>query len=121
MSFGIPPSKPRTHSGKLPGMSALAIKECLIVQFPPLLRAVPDTAKEIAQDIEATPRAIEGQRQGEHLPSLPVGLALGRKFPQIRELFNRLMDAEAGDSGDDPARIVDEIHRLTQKLMESRQ
>jgi hypothetical protein len=101
-------------------MSALAIKECLIVEFPLAIRMVPESAKVIAFNIDTTPRAIEGQRQGEHLPSLPVGLALARQYPHIKKLFMKLMDAETGESGDDPARIVDEIHRLTQKLMEAR-
>lgn len=119
-SFGIGKNGRATSHGKLPRMSALQIRECLVVEFPRLLRAVPETAKEIALDIDTTPRTIEGQRQGEHLPRLDVGLALGRRYPQIRELYNRLMDAETGDSGDDPAHIVDQIQKLTQRLLNQR-
>lgn len=101
-------------------MSALAIKECLIVEFPRAIRQVQETAKVIALNIDTTPRAIEGQRQGEHLPSLAVGLALARQYPHIKQLFMKLMDAETGESGDNPAQIISEIHRLTQKLAETR-
>lgn len=98
-------------------MSALAIKECLIVEFPRAIRQVQETAKVIALNIDTTPRAIEGQRQGEHLPSLHVGLALARQYPHIKKLFMKLMDAETGESGEDPTWIVSEINRLSQKLI----
>jgi hypothetical protein len=115
-SFGDREFISGTDNGKLPRMSALQIRECLIVEFPVAIRAVQETSKLIAHDIDTTPRTIEGQRQGQHLPSLPVGLALARKYPHIKKLFLRLMDAETGDSGEDPTRVLNEIQRLAASL-----
>lgn len=116
MSFGKCASKSGTEQRKVPGMSALAIRECLIVEFPRAIQQVQETAKVIAWNVDTTKRAIEGQRQGEHLPSLPVGLALARQYPPIKKLFLKLMEAETGDSGDEPAAILDQIQKLAAKL-----
>lgn len=105
-------TKPGNFPGKLPTMSAaVAIREELKRELPPLLRLVHDSAKEAARKVGNTPRAVEAHRQDEELPRLDVGLAYARLYPDVRELFMRLMDAETGDSGENPAKVIDDFLR----------
>lgn len=85
--------------------TAAAIRSELLDALPSLVARIPFSAKQVANDVGVTPRAIEGTRQREHLPSLHVGLALARKYPEIRELFHRLMDAEQG-GGENPEQLA---------------
>jgi hypothetical protein len=118
------PSEP-THGGKLPraGMNtALAIRDTLLTRFPDLMPEKP--AKVVAREVGATPRCIKGQKEGDHLPSLHVAIALAQRYPEIRSFLTRLMHAEMGESGEDPALVInDELRRqrtvqqqLTQRL-----
>lgn len=102
------------NTRKLPGQlrtmsAALAIREELMRHLPPLVQKLPESAKVIALKVGITPRAAEGHRQEEQLPSLAVGLAYGRKFPEVRALLVRLMDAETGDSGENPSAVIHEF------------
>ena len=102
------------HIGKLPRgqrmTSALAIRETLMTSFPDLMPEKP--AKVVAREIGATPRTIKGQKEGDHVPSLHVALALAQRYPHIREFLSRLMAAETGDSGEDPSLVLnDELRR----------
>lgn len=116
------PSEPSTGR-KLPRggrvSSALAIRDEMLVEFPRRMPSEP--AKVLARKIGATPRAIEGHRQGEHLPSLPVGIALGRRERPIREFLLRLMHAEMGDSGEDPSRVINESIEYLNALLREHQ
>ncbi len=92
--------------------AALAIRDVLVADLPGLLRThVRGSAKVIALKVGTTPRCIEGLRQGEHVARSDVLLALGKHYPAVRQKINELMDAEQG-SGDDPARVLDEIAKL---------
>lgn len=120
MSFGERGNFSRTTHRKLTGRemsTALAIREDLLRELPPLVQQLPESAKIIAFKTGTTPRCIEGARQGEHLFSLHVALALGKKYKPIRDLFNRLMDAETGDSGENPIRVAHELQALADRIL----
>lgn len=115
-SFG---RKPRTVLRNAPNFgSALSIRRELRDAMPAALIGIKEPAKVIAFRIDATPRAVEALRQGEHIPSLPVAIALARQYPQFKALLHQLMDAQTGDSGEHPARVIDEIERLLIALRE---
>lgn len=102
------------NPGNIPGRLrtvnvAVAIRQELKRDLPPALRLVHDSAKEAARKVGNTPRAVEAHRQDEELPRLDVGLAYARLYPHVRELFIRLMDAETGDSGENPAKVINEF------------
>lgn len=112
-SFG----KTNIYPRKLPGGSvnnALAIRDDLLREFPPIVQRMREAAKVIAFKVGNTPRSVEGHRQQEQLPSLAVGLAYGKMYPEVRALLMRLMDANMGDSGDSPAKVLNEIAKLMQ-------
>lgn len=94
---------------------ALAIERDLMQEVPSAIQRIKGSAKVIALKLGKTPRCIEGLRQGQHIPSLPVALALARICPDFRELLKRHMDAETGESGEDPSRVLAEIQRLLQQ------
>ena len=119
MSFGDYGPKSGTFHRKLTGthVPAPLIKEELMVAVPNLVRAIPKSAKVIAFRTGTTPRCIEGIRGGEHLPSLPVALALARECPDMRELLTQFMDAETGDGPRGPDHVLNEIQRLLQERL----
>lgn len=88
---------------------ALAIERDLLAEMPSAIQRIKGSAKVIALKLGKTPRCVEGLRQGQHIPSLPVALALARIDPHFRALLKRHMDAETGDSGEDPQRLASEI------------
>jgi hypothetical protein len=100
------------HGGKLPRSasmnSALAIRDTLMTSFPDLMPEKP--AKVVAREVGATPRAIKGQKEGDHLPSLPVAIALAQRYPHIREFLWRMMQAEMGN-GEDPSKVLNDEYR----------
>ena len=93
---------------------ALAIERDLLEEIPGAVQRIKGTAKIIALKLGKTPRCIEGIRQGQHIPSLPVALALAKLDPQFRDMLKRHMDAETGN-GEDPAAVLNEIQRLLQE------
>jgi hypothetical protein len=95
---------------------ALAVEQELIETLPAVVQRIREPAKVIAFKLGKTPRCVEGARQGEHLTSLPVAIALARLYPEFREYLTRLMDAETGESGEDPSFLMSEINRLAAKL-----
>lgn len=101
---------PRKLPGQLPTMSAaLAIREELMRKFPPQVQQIRESAKVVALKVGATPRAVEAHRQEEQLPSLAVGLAYARMYPEVRALFQRLMNAEMGDDDTNPSQMIQEF------------
>jgi hypothetical protein len=92
--------------------SALAIRDDMLERMPALVPNRP--AKIIAREIGATPRAIEGHKQGEHLPSSPVLIALGQRAAPMREYLIRLLHAELGESGENPSQVLTEAIRTLQ-------
>lgn len=96
---------------------AVAIRQELKRELAPTLRRVSEPAKVIAFKVGNTPRAVEAHRQDEELPRLDVGLAYGRLYPEVKALYLKLMDAEMGESGEDPNVVLYEIQRMiAQKL-----
>lgn len=96
--------------------AALAIRKTLVDELPALMPR--ESAKVIAFKVGTTPRCIHGLRQGEHVPRLDVALALAREYPPIRKMFVHLMDAETGESGEDPAQVFAQIVRLAQRQLD---
>lgn len=92
--------------------AALTIREKLINELPQWVGDLREPAKVIAFKIGATPRCVQGLRQSEHCARADVLLALGKRYPAIRQKIMELMDAETGESGDDPARVLSTIARL---------
>ena len=104
-----------SKAGKLPGgrvSAALSIRRALVDDLPALMPR--ESAKIIAFKVGVTPRCIHGIRQSEHAPRSDVLLALGRRYPIIRQKIMELMDAETGTSGDDPSNVLDQIAKLVQ-------
>ena len=112
-SFGVRKTKSGTLHRRVLRMGlALAIERDLMNEVPGAIQRIKGSAKVIALKLGKTPRCIEGLRQGQHIPSLPVALALARLDPQFREVLKRHMDAETGESDENPARVLDEIQKL---------
>ena len=101
----------RTVKGKRMS-AALAIRTELGREIPAILQNVQQSAKIIAIRAGVTPRCIEALREHEHGVSAHVLLALAQQYPAVKQLVMRLMDAETGDSGENPASIVEQIRRL---------
>jgi hypothetical protein len=93
--------------------AAMAIRRALVDELPALMPREP--AKVIALKIGTTPRCIHGLRQGEHVARADVLLALGKRYPAIRQKIMELMDAETGESGDDPSAVLSQIAQLAGK------
>lgn len=128
MSFGIEDKKSAKSSSVLPklygkgGMnSALAIKQDLKTRLPQVVQQIRESAKIIAFKVDTTDRAIEGIRSGEHLPSLAVALALARSYKPMRDLLRQYMDAQAGESGESPSKILNDVHQMLGKALEQLQ
>ena len=93
--------------------AALAIRQDMLAELPRILNMeVRESAKIIAFNIGKTTRCVEGLRQGEHLGAGETLIALGRKYKPVRDYLTRLMNAETGDSGEDPSKVLSEIQRL---------
>ncbi len=97
--------------------TAPAIKESLMETWPDTLRSLRAPAKIIAFKMKVTERAIEKQAERKNLPSLALALAMGREYPEIRELLNRYMSAQS-DFEEDPMRVLYEMHQKMGILLE---
>ena len=98
--------------------TAPAIKESLMETWPDTLRSLRAPAKVIAFKMRVTERAIEKQAERKNLPSLALALAMGREYPEIRELLNRYMGAR-DDYEVDPMRALYEMHEKMGKILEA--
>ncbi len=93
-------------------MTLPMMKALLEDSVPSTVQKIQCSAKIIAFRTGASPRCVEGIRQGEHLPSLPVALSLAREYPEMRELLTSYMEAGAGENERDPGQVLDDIQRL---------
>lgn len=100
--------------------TALAIKADLLDTVPETLRRISEPAKVISFKVKITERAVEKLRGSNHLPSLPVALALARHYPEFRELLVRYMDAQTGQTEEDPMRLLHNINTQLSQLLETR-
>lgn len=97
--------------------NALALKHEFRSRVPDLVRASGIPSKVLAFDIGITERGVEKIKGGDSLPSLPVAIAMAQRIPALREYLVRLMNAELGESGEDPARVLDELTKMLAKHM----
>lgn len=94
-------------------VNAVAAIEREMREFlPHVVRNSGHTAKVIALFTESTPRTVENWEQGQNLPSAPKLIVLAARYPELRQKLNEWMDAITGESGVDPARVLNEIERL---------
>ncbi|MBN9497836.1 MAG: hypothetical protein J0H39_13855 [Alphaproteobacteria bacterium] len=91
-------------------VAAVAIEQDLRDMIPRLLAREP--AKVIAFKTAATPRSAANWQEGLHLPQVPHFIMLARQYPELRAKVLEWLDASTGDSGEDPSRVLNEIHRL---------
>lgn len=101
---------------KIQSMSAaLALIESELRDFIPdaLART---SAKVIAKQLSATERAARNWKQRQNLPGGAYLIMLGRAYPAIGAKLIELLNAEMGDTGRQPAEVLNEI----QKLLEAR-
>lgn len=94
--------------------AALAIRQELWRELPPLVQQLPEPAKVVAFKVGTTTRAVEAHRQQEQLPRLDVALAYAQKYPAVRKLLTRLMQSEMGDIDESPNQILSQIAQLVQ-------
>lgn len=93
-------------------MSALALRiEQDLREMVPRVMAR-ESAKIIAFRTGAVPRSVENWQAGVCLPQAPHLIALARQFPELRSKVLEWLEAETGDSGDDPSRVLDQIAKL---------
>jgi hypothetical protein len=105
----------RTQSGGKNGSSmsaALHIRDDLAHMLPRVLRRTQEPAKVLAFKAGVSKRTVEGVRRGESEISAPALLALAREYPAVKALVLSLVDAETGDSGQNPAQILSQIATL---------
>lgn len=91
--------------------AALAIEREMREFIPTAVRRA-GTAKVVALFADTTPRSVENWGDGQNLPSAPALISMARHIPELRAKITEWMDATTGDSGNDPARVLNEIQRL---------
>lgn len=76
-----------------------------------------EPAKVIALKTGITPRHVYNLREEVGQPNLgwPSFIALAKQYPELRMKVLEWLDASTGDSGDDPARLADEIAKFLQQ------
>ena len=94
--------------------AARNIRDDLAAMLPRVLARTHQPAKVLAFKAGVSLRTIEGVKRQEHAISAPALLALAREYPQVRALVLSLVQAETGDSGENPAAILDQIAKLVQ-------
>jgi hypothetical protein len=95
------------------GMSAaLHIRDDLATMLPRALERTREPAKVLSFVAGVSKRTIEGLKRKEHPISAPALLALAREYPAVKALVLSLVDAETGDSGQNPAQILSQIATL---------
>lgn len=95
--------------------AAVAIEQEYRQIIPEILRSERRSAKVIALFTGATPRAVENWREGYNGPSVPHFIMLAREIPELKAKVLEWLEAETGESGDDPSRVLNEIQRLLQE------
>lgn len=114
MSFDKPENVNGTSPRKVRQVNAsvASIQQEYREIIPAVLRREPRSAKVIALFAGATPRAVENWREGFNGPSVPHFIALAREIPELKAKLLEWVNAQTGDSGDDPTKVLDEIQRL---------
>lgn len=77
-----------------------------------------EPAKVVAFKGGATQRSAENWQGGACLPQVPHFFALARQYPELKAKALEWLDASTGESGEDPARVLDEIARLVNRRIE---
>ena len=95
-------------------MSAAVAIEREMREFLPVAVRRAGPAKVVALFADATPRSVENWCEGQNLPSAPALISMARHIPELKAKVLEWLDASTGDSGDDPARVLNEIQRLLQ-------
>lgn len=99
-------------------VNAVATIEREMREFlPHVVRNSGHTAKVIALFTESTPRTVENWSDGQNLPSAPKLIVLAARYPALRQQINAWMDAISGTSGDDPAKVLNDIQRMLSERM----
>jgi hypothetical protein len=96
--------------------AALAIRDDLANMLPRVLERTHEPAKVLAFRAGVSKRTIDGLKRKEHPISAPALIALARQYPGVRALVLSLVNAETGDSGEHPAAVLDQIHKLLAKV-----
>lgn len=94
--------------------AALAIEQEFRELVPRALRGTQETAKVIALRVGATPRAVEGWRNGYHGPTVPHFLALAQQHPEIRAFIARHLGFDAPNA----KATLESIKRMLESLPE---
>jgi len=76
------------------------------------LRKSPKTCKQLGRDFGVDPRSIDNYRHERNMPAVPVFITMAREIPELKAKVLEWLDASTGDSGTDPARVLDDIQRL---------
>jgi hypothetical protein len=111
-SFGNRGNKFGTSPRKFRRMTAALLLEREMRDFIPTAVRRAGTAKVVALFADTTPRTVENWSDGQNLPSAPALISMARHIPELRAKVMEWMDASTGDSGNDPARVLNEIQRL---------
>jgi hypothetical protein len=90
-------------------VSALAIAKEYREIVPRVLRQDRRTAKIIALRVDSTQKSVENWREGINGPSVPYFIALAREIPELRRKVLEWLDADNGESGEDPQALAQEI------------
>lgn len=90
-------------------MAALALDDDYCNSVADALKRDPRPAKVIALRIGATPRAVENWRDGLNEPRGRMFFKLAKEIPELKKIALRWLEADNGDSGEDPQRLAQEI------------
>jgi hypothetical protein len=107
------------HSNRDKGCSvsaALAMRDEIGAMLPRVLERTREPAKVLAFKVGVSKRTIESVKRNEHAISAGALIALAREYPGVKALVISLVNAETGDSGENPAAVLDQIHKLLAKV-----